>query len=121
MKNDDFISLMVQETLEMSTAQDRHLRLVSGQFNDHELVLKIRLDQHRKCFVIEQNNRKIEFPNNWGPFKNFQNDTITLNGQTDRYGLINVLSLYFGVTAQQVTFLLDHEDIKSTPSLRFAA
>lgn len=102
MKEKDFISLMVQETLSLQESSDRAFTLYA-----HE-------DIQRMCLSIENDvGELLEIPKNWGPFQNLMGSQAYITTENDDYEFLGVLSQFFGYDFQSVRIVLEQAQDES--------
>ena len=102
MKEKDFISLMVQETLSLQESSDRAFTLYAQE------------DIQRMCLSIENDvGELLEVPKNWGPFRDLMGSQIFITAENDSYEFLGVISQFFGYDFQSVRIVLEHNQEES--------
>lgn len=89
--NDKYlIDLMVQETIQGDIPSN-----VISLSSEDTFQLTANYIQNRKCYQIQRKDKKLEVPENWGPFKNRLSQSFTLTAFEDSDDFIGVLELFF--------------------------
>ena len=88
----DFISIMVEETLDQENDQGESI-LPFHQPDCFEVEAVY--NPRKKCFMICAHNKFIEIPKNWGPFKNRVAKEFILSRSDDKEDFLTVASLFF--------------------------
>jgi len=92
MSTTDFISQMVEETLDRET--DHGESILPFHQPDCFEVEAI-YNPRKQCFMICAHNKFIEIPKNWGPFKNRIAKEFILSPNDDKEDFLAVASLFF--------------------------
>mgnify|MGYP001371219013 CR=1 FL=1 len=95
MNENDFITLMVQETL--------------NQHNDDNTVHSLEAfeDRDKACIVIvNQSGEVLEVPKNWGPFKAMMGNHVYINQENDNYELLSILESFLGQRYESIRIVL---------------
>ena len=95
MKDNDFITLMVQETL--------------NQHNNDLTVqcLEAYEDREKACIVISNSSgQSLEVPKNWGPFKAMMGNHVYIHQENDQYEFLSVLSSFLGQDYDSIRIVL---------------
>ena len=99
--NDKYlIDLMVQETIQGDVPSN-----VIPLSNENTFQLTARYIAKRRCFLIKKNDKNLEVPENWGPFKNRLSQSFTLTSFEDSDDFLSVLELFYDreLTSVQIT------------------
>lgn len=95
MKDNDFITLMVQETLNLQ--------------DDDSVVptLSAYQDRAKACIVITNSSgESLEIPKNWGPFKSMMGHHVYLSRENDTNEFLSVLNSFLGAEYEAVRITL---------------
>lgn len=90
MKEMDYISKMVQETLQ--GASDRR-----GMGMQHPpSILQAYKNLQKRCIVIvNRAGDELEVPINWGPFKNNYQNEFLIESESDEFDFLPIISTFF--------------------------
>ncbi len=106
MKEQDFIQAMVTDTLSLGKIGSKGNFLYDTD-NIREIVFEY--DRKKQCFWIKNFNKQtLEIPENFGPFKHRLGAEFILDDQSDKCGLLAVLSAYLD-TKLKVTKITLHK------------
>ncbi len=85
MKENDFITLMVQETLNLQTDAD-----IVPTISAYE-------DRDKACIVISNDEGEVlEIPKIWGPFKSMMGNHVYISQDNDSYEFLSILNSFLG-------------------------
>lgn len=105
MKDNDFISQMLMETLEDTSFQKSDEFTLIKSFDD-AVELQVTKDEERECFCFTLKETPIEVPVNWGPFKNRISRDFTLSRSEDTDYFLDILSDILMYRVQNIRIMI---------------
>jgi hypothetical protein len=94
MANKDLISQMVDDTIEQENCSGGNL--LPFEIPTNTFTVEAVYNDIKKCFMITANDKSLEIPKNWGPFKNRIATEIVISKNDDNYLFLNVFSVFLG-------------------------
>lgn len=98
--NVDYIFQMVEET--MSEAKPLSSNQMEFDFNNDLHLIEGTYNTEKMCYSININGLELEFPENWGPFKDSRFFCSKVND--DPYLLIPILEQILGQNVSEINF-----------------
>lgn len=103
MKHFDFIEQMVHDTID----SDESSSMYYLKFNDRpEFTVNLESDDSRRCLSVQIGTKRIEFPKNWGPFKNRVTSEIILTFEDDPYQLLDIINMALNKNFKSIKFVI---------------
>ena len=94
MANKDFISQMVEDTIEQDVCSGGDL--LPFEMPTNTFTVEAVYNHRKQCFMIMANDKFLEIPKNWGPFKNRIATEFMISKRDDNYLFLEVISVFFG-------------------------
>jgi hypothetical protein len=98
MDNKCLIEQMVQETFE-NTAEDSNVISLTSRKNNK---LSATYDEDRKCLILRKDNKKLEVPHNWGPFRENFELSVQICSKDDSLLFFQLISEYFNISSEKI-------------------
>lgn len=114
----DFISLMVQETLDSEqSVGEKVLPYQSPDCFEVEAIY----NEAKKCYLICADNKFIEIPKNWGPFKNRISQEFILLKEDDHDLFLDIISTFFQKNIECMKIQLINSEVQVMRDIKSAA
>ena len=94
MKDNDFISQMLLETLNEDSSSRNDFMFVDGPSD--AMQVEAFFDSVRSCYCLNFAGQAIEIPSNWGPFKNRVAKEFSLVKSEDSDYFLDIISEVYG-------------------------
>lgn len=101
MKDMDYISQMVQETLQSNKFQ-------GVEASEEPVEIRVKRNVAKNCLVISnEKGQDLEIPENWGPFKNRIVHNFIVDSSDDPYDFLSVLSSFLGQELGSIRIIIE--------------
>ncbi|MBD66866.1 MAG: hypothetical protein CME62_16810 [Halobacteriovoraceae bacterium] len=110
---------MVEATFQ-EDAQSNRSEYIYNQNKEFTEILAS-YNQTKKCYLLSYQNKTLEVPKNWGPFKNRISTEFELTSDNDHHHFLAVLSDYYQTEFKHLKFTLINSEINLFQKLSSAA
>lgn len=112
MDNKNLIEQMVQETFENTNEEGNIVSIMSKKSTKLSAIY----EEERKCLILKKDDKELEVPQSWGPFRDSCHTSIKISSQDDNQFFFQVISAFFTISTENIDIEIKNPNFLFQPN-----